>query len=352
MAQPTWTFYLTDEAGTQLAELTHATDKTLTIGNNTGSVLSFRLPLTHTHASLVSTGDTLVKAYRKNQNGVRTIRFHGQVWSCEYAGNDSLDAMQVVVADPFAVLAHRYTQATFSSVDQGTILKTLVDAANSDQDTRIRTNTANIQASTTRTIDWSTTRKAIAETFTELAEMDAGCDWELRPIEYASGKIVDLYVYATRGTTKNQATFAYGPRTANTVTSMQRTLSLDGMANVVNAYGDPALTVETATNYTSVNTYGQLTADLSYPDVDNQTYLAALATEYLAEHGTPTESIRVAAGRNAPSVWDDFSPGDTVRVHGEKGAMNFTSSMRVDAITVGVDDNGIETTQDITGVVV
>lgn len=349
MVQPAWELYLSDLSGNTLADLTDAWGKQFTFIDGAAATVSFDLPLNHAHAAKVAAGTTLLIAYRTPVNGTKAVRFHGTCWNVEARGSDGMDMLNCTFADPMAVLSARHTTTTFNSTALGTIIKTLVDNANSDNDTRIATDASWIQSSPVHTVNWADTRKPVGEAIQEFAELLDGVGVELRPTEYAAGKISQLFVYSPKGSVQDSALFAYGASTVSNLTSVTYSTSMAGMANHVVAYGDANIS-STKTDATSIATYGRMEANLNFSDITNTTHLGAAAQEWLGDNSTPVVTVTLNAALNAPRVFDDYVPGDTVRVHGSKGAMDFVENVRVVSVTLDVDDLGREVSSSVEGV--
>lgn len=348
MAQPFWHFVLADVAGTTLADINLASSRQVSYQLNGASSCSFQLPLTSSNAAVVNPGSSYIKAYRTSAvTGLKTLQFYGPVWVAEEQGGgagNGVDQLKVTAYDPLIYLGKRFTTATYAATptDQGAILKALVDTTNSANETGIRTNAANIVASTTASPDWSTSKVDLLQIMQQFGDAFGGVDTALIPIELTGGKTCDLYVYNRRGGAKANAIFGYGSATVNNCFGMNRVRSMETVANDVLGFSDTVSS--NVVNTTSINSYRRLYADISLTEVTDPTVMANRTKGYLDTHDTPTsvQQLTINAGNAAPRLFDDFNIGDTVRVEFSKG-IAFDTSQRVWGCTVQIDDNGVET---------
>lgn len=347
MAQPDWEIVLADRNGTDLTFLTLGGDRKLTRQDRGASVLELQVPLTSEQASLIEAGTTRIKAYRlppdPDGDDEKVLRFNGIVWvTDEQANDDGVSYMKVVAVDPYgSTLAKRFTSANAGTVDQGTLLKTLVDSANSVSDTFVQTDAANVVASIARTIDWSLARKSLAEAFAEIAGAFDGTDWELRPIDNGA-KIADLHVFGgRRGSIRDEVVFGYGEGTVANCTAFARTSNMDKLATWIQGDGQGGAYFQW-TNPTKVTEFGRYERYTSYSDVANVTHLSNLVYKDLVDSYDPVPIIGFTAGPDAPRMFDDWDIGDTVRVQGRHGSISVDTAARIIGATVTIDNNGVE----------
>jgi hypothetical protein len=345
-----WDIYLSDLAGTLKARAPQQFRLELARKRNGASTLQLDLNHLDPAAALITPGETLVQAWRTNADGVRSIKHHGIVWdvSTDYASGD----MTVVVADPWARLAARYTSADFTSTDQGTIIKTLVDSCNSADDTGIETDADYIEATTSRDRTYSDGRTVVSDAILSFTQILDGIDVELVPIAYTAGKFARLYVYDRQGSTTPQAVFGIGPGTVANLSGLSRSRSMEAVATVVNAYGEGGI-VSTKTDATQLAALGLYTRDDTYSEVLQTTTLAEHAQETLDNYKTPSETVNATPGVNAPMLWDDFDIGDNVSVEAafvdqDNERHAFTTTARVEAATVEYASDRTERLSSIT----
>lgn len=347
MSQPTWQFWMVDAAGNTLADLSLLQDPNYSTTRVGSSVLQGKLPLTSDAAAAIPEGGAYIKAYRIKPGGSdsdRVLRFYGSLEIDEVEGSNATDSMMVTAYSPDAILENRITTATYSSATQrGTILQGVIDTANTDNDTGIRTNSINIEATTATTVDFSQDKPTIASVFSQFAEALDGCDAEFRPIELASGKIADLYVYNQRGTTNTGVVFGYGADTIANCTQMRRVRNRRNLENYVEGFS-AAVTV-TAQETSSINTNRKRYGSVSLTNEASTLEAQARVLGRLASQSTASAlaEYTVTTGPDAPRLWDDFNIGDTVTLDFRKGSIAFSVTQRVEAVTVQIDNNGVET---------
>ncbi len=84
----------------------------------------------------------------------------------------------------------------------------------------------------------------------------------------------------------------------------------------------------------------------SQTDVQSQPLLTQKANGLLRPNPIKTISFTPDLGLdNCPKPYDDFWLGDTVHFYGRRGAFSEDHAVRVNAITVVVDENGLETAE-------
>lgn len=347
MSSAVWNFSLVDINGNNITngELPLAFGRSITYQLNAPTILQFQLPLTSDDASAVTIGSSFIKAYRTPVGGTKTLVFYGPAWVDEIqtGSGSGVDSILVTAMDPLIYLSRRYTTAAYTATDQGTILKNIIDTTNtSDGETGIRTSSGNITASTSVDFDKTTEKPTVLDVVQQFSDQLDGCETWVSPIEYAGGKISDLYIAPKRGSIKDGVVFGYGDATVANCTSMGRTRNADKMVNDHTGFTD--LYSSTKTNTTSINSYRRLVLDQSYTNEKSKTLLANRVQGYLSKHDTPDDvaEYTITTGPRAPKLFDSFTIGDTVWLDFNKG-ISFQVQQRVYACTVDIDDQGLET---------
>lgn len=178
----------------------------------------------------------------------------------------------------------------------------------------------------------------IGEAIISLTQMLDGFDFEEVFVE--NGEVLaEFHVYARMGS-EVDARFEYGPATLANCRGVSRATSQP--ANGVRVIG--------ATGLVSVlgatNNYGQWFYQLSATNIEEQESLDNKAYGVLRPDPIRTLSFTPEYGLdNCPKPWDDFWIGDTVQFYGRRDSFEEDTSLRVNAITVVVDDNGNETAE-------
>jgi hypothetical protein len=353
VAQPTWQFWLVDAANNTLADLGLLAGVSVSYQRVGASVLQGSIPLTSDAAGALPDGGAYLKAYRTPAGGPpdedRVLRFCGPVEADEIDGSNGTDSLLLTAYSPDAILENRFTAATYASATQrGTILKEIIDTANADDDTGIRTSTSNLETTNTTTINLTDSKPSIASLIAQFGEALDGCDVEFRPIEYASGKIADLVVYNRRGDWNEGVVFGYGPGTAANCTSMKRTRNRRALENVVQGIS-PTIDIE-STDATSVATYGKRYGVVSLATETSQDEASAIALGRLAARSTAgalADYTATTSAQGAPRLWDDFDLGDIVTLDFRKG-LEFNVLQKVEGVTIAIDANGVESMSSLT----
>jgi hypothetical protein len=345
-----WTWLLCDAAGSALAELTTATARSLTFRRNTYGEATLTLSHDDEACQLLltaqqNTGMPTLRCYRRgNLDTAGILRFNGYLAGLTESLEDSA-ALTAVFRGPFGRLTGdgpdrgRFTLASAAAaqVDAGQIAKSLIDAANGDGFTGLAT-TGTIQATKLR--DRLYQYSNIGEAIINLTEILDGFDFEEL---YTEGGVTLalFYVYAAQGQDRPAARFEYGPETIANVRSVQRTTQPP--INVARVLGANGLT-GTAQNATSITKYGAWWTQQSAADVVEQLTLNDKAQALLRPN--PVKTIQFVPDLAiSPLPWDDFWLGDTIRFYGRRGAFTEDLTVRVNGVTVVIDDNGLEQTE-------
>lgn len=346
-AQPLWIFGLYDANGSLLADLSIASGRSISIALNTPTSVTFQVPLSHPTAALITPLSTYVKGYRQSTDGTRLLKFYGPVWVDEISSGQGVDMLQATALDPMAYLDRRYTSSSFTTVDRGQIIKSIIDTANGVSAIPISTTAGTITASSTLTADYSGEQPSIMDVINQFAEANDGCDTEIAPQELASGAIGRLNVYNRKGSYKANAVFAYGDGTLANCTSITRSRNADNVANYVLALEGDATSIWQ--NATSIASNRRLDSIQSLSTDTNLLSMSARTRRYLDTHDTPDKvsEYRITPGPRAPRYFDAFEVGDTMRVWFESGQVQFASTQRVYAVQLDIDDAGRETISSI-----
>jgi len=344
VTQPTWELVLADETGANTSLLTLASERQVTYQLNGATVIECSLPLTSDAAALITPGRSRIKAYRRGvDDDTSTLRAYGTIWTMEESAGDSgIGMARIVAVDPYGTtLARRHNSTNHGAIDQGTLIKTIIDTANATSATFVATDSANITASSSVTIDWTLTPKPIAEAMSDVANAQDGSDWQLSPVD--SGEdMADLIVYGgQRGSTQDDAVFGYGAGTVANCTAFKRTYDMEKLATWVHGDGQGGAWFEW-TNDTQSAAYGRHEAYIALSDVTAAAQLSALTYRELVTRYPPLPVIGFTAGLRAPRIFDVWNIGDTVRAQARYGTMTVDERVRVIGATIAIDDNGVE----------
>lgn len=335
-----WTFQLCDHAGSALAEITAYQGVTLSFGRNQSAEVGISVSIEGDVASLVvsalTNGIPILKGYRQ-EGATKTLRFKGHLVQVQEQAEQDATATYVF-RDPLgSTLARRFTDASvaFSADDQGQIIKSLIDTANSEADTGVVTTGGTIE--TTKDRDRTYESKPVAEAIIEMTEVLDGPDILLTPVE-SGATCSTLNVYASLGDDQPGAMFGYGGATVANVQSVQRfTTPPCNKVRVLGADGKTSDKSDSA----SIALYGVWMDVQSASDVIEQTTLDDKAQEAIRPSPIRTVSWTADPAR-CPQPWEDWDLGDTVRFVARRGSLVEALSTRVNGFTIALDDGGRE----------
>jgi hypothetical protein len=313
----------------------------VSVQHNVATTMALALHADDPAAALPIPGSTLVQAWRTGADGVKRVRFAGIVWGVEEQLGAGERAVNVVAVCPWAILDRRYTTAAYAATDQGAIIKDLVDDANTDRNTYIRTDADLVEATITRDRSWSDNRTPVSDAILSFTELLDSVDIYLSPIEYANGKIAELYVVERRGSVDPVAVFGVGVGTVDNCLTIARSRSMEGVGTRVVATGAGGLTV-TVNDATQQSALGLLVEDRSFGSVVMSSTLTAHAQEVLDHVKRADVAVAATPNYNAPMLWDDFDIGDVVDVQAAYQSVAFIERARVFAASVTVDEAGNE----------
>lgn len=342
---------LCDPAGVQLAELGTARDRLLAFQRNTYGEATFTLSHDDDAAQLLldtvkNAGIPTLRCYRQGTNDpAGVLRLNGYLAAINETADPDAAALAATFRGPFSRLLGdgadrgRFTSAAFTATDAGQIAKNLLDApdgANLDGYTGLGT-TGTIQATKLRDRLYVNTN--VGEAIVNLTRVRDGFDFEEAYVAQGTTLAV-LNVYASQGSVQPNARFEYGPNTIGNVRSLQRTIQQPiNRAKVLGANG----LVGTAQDNASIAKYGLWPIQQGAPDVLEQTTLDDKARALLRPNPVKTIAF-VPELAISPLPWEDFWLGDTIRFFASRGALQEDLTVRVNAITIAIDDTGREAT--------
>jgi hypothetical protein len=337
-----WHWVLTDGNGSGLAELTTAAGKKIDYKRSGLPEASCTISLEDEAASLLwdcllNTSLPRLKAYRDG-----TLRFRGYLAPFQEELEEAA-TMSLVFRGPFGRLlgdgdgGGRFTAESLDEIaDAGQIAKDLIDAANADRTTRIAT-TGTIETTKLRerTYEYANVGDEIVNLSS--ATMLDGYDFEVTPSDGSTTEGI-FNVYAQQGSDQPNAVFEYGEATLANVQQVTRSvLPPVNAVRVLGAEGD----VAEVTDAGSISKYGKWWRQESSSDVADFAVLQDQAYGFLRPDPirildfTPDPAL-------APLPWDAYWLGDTVPFRGRRGAFNEDVSVRVNGISVAIDENGNE----------
>lgn len=344
---PAWTFAVTNRAGT-VAALPEPSGAQLTLRLNGAAELTGVQDARTSAATEFEPAATAVRAYR---DGV--LRFNGLTSEPLVRG---ARGVQFRAADPWEVLTQRFRASarTFTTTDAATILKELVDDENAREATLLDVATPPVTVNRDRAYEPG---KQIAEAGLELANADDGFWFYVTPLDTGAAGETDVgqlqIKYPAAGTDRDAAVFYYVPTGANLADWTEEFRNPKTSVTALGAREGETQTTGTASDAAGIAAYGLLELQTSHTDVSEQALLDDLAAEALEP--VPPAAYTVAPiafhedGPRVPTLFDDFVPGDRVRLRILHGATDVDEWALVTAATLAIDDRG--TTERLTNLV-
>ena len=328
-----WTWVLTDGSGNALAELANADGRTLRFKRNTPAEASCTVSHDDPETIEVLTANIpRLKCYRDG-----TLRFHGALSSIDEQADTQASQVVLNFVHPDKLLATRFTTSTHAATDAGTIAWTLINSANSDDDTGIRQGTINTTKSRTREYRF----KQVLEAIQQLTAVLDGFDYEVVATEDAddAAELGTITVWQAQGSDQSDARFEYGAGTLANCSSITRQLLPP--VNAVTLEGENGLTV-TVTDAASITRYGRYDVFESRTDIADQATLTERAREKLRI--TPVRILQFTPDpKLAPAPFTGYFLGDTVRFAANRNALDIPEmTPRVQSIEIRIDSSGNE----------
>lgn len=315
------------------------------------ATVSFTVRLDNEHVDRLSAAFGNIKVYRD-----KVLVFHGPIISAEEQAERETQSVAVTCSDAAWVLSRRLlaqpTPAIYALAARSAIFNALMVTTNAAGETGVDYTTLawTSGSSITHKIEPYT---PVLTTLQQLGTALDGFDWLVRPREnWANGastsvKLGNLDLQTVIGANKPNAVFEYGVGTRSNVLSYGLTTTRDGQANKVYHLDANARTEISATDATSIATWGLL-QDQAAGDFTDATYRQKLVDEHVRVRKYPRTLVRMTptidpgnAGQ-VPEPFVDYDVGDTITarmIHGRK--VRFAGFLRVFGIRTTLD-NGFE----------
>jgi hypothetical protein len=351
-----WTYILTDETYTPVAEIVNAYDRKVSIPLNRIDSASFRIRLDNPLAPNIMTASSYVKAYRDD-----LLTFFGPIVTAEETG--AADGASIAVnclgagwAFTKRLVGKSAAGTTFTTTDRATIVDTLLATANAENNTGVGSAVGNTAASASTYV--AGPYKMLDATITELSTGTAGFDWRVLPNENwvngvkTSDTIGAFYARPVIGSVAPEAVFEWGGG-RNNVANYTRTMNREGQANKLyhnaapgpDAPGYPTLSTS---DPASITEFHQL-EDVVQADLLDPTLRSAILAAHLSVRSFPRHIVQFSPhidpqgiGR-LPNYGQHYTVGDQVRMRVE-----YNSEPRIDAlvrvwgVAFEIDNNGVE----------
>lgn len=299
--------------------------------------------------AVANTGMPTLRCYRRADNESRaTLRFNGYLAPFQEDIEEAA-TLSLTFRSPLGRLTGdgsdrgRFTAANvvFVATDAGQIAKSLIDTTNSvDGPTGLATTgTIEVTKSRDRTYQFAN----VGEAVTNLTNVLDGFDMYEAFVDDQGATLAALNIVAAQGQLRDATRFEYGADTLSNVRSLTRTTQPP--INVAQVLGANGL-VSTQPDAASITKYGVWMTQASASDVSEQATLDDKAKALLRPNPVKTINFVPDFGLgNCPRPWDDFWLGDTVHFFARRGALSEDVQVRVNGVTVTIDDNGFETTE-------
>lgn len=349
-----WSIEASSFGGVGIGEVDNAYDREFTFLLDRTNTVGFKLQSAHPLAPYLATMKVLIKLYFG-----RTLMFHGPVVSYTRSAEAADRSISVVAADPSWFFAKRligktaagYVQPTIT--DRGQIWRTLLDAANVEGETGIRTGAENFLSGSTSTYS-SGAYKPMQEALADLSTGVYGFDWEIKPIDWLGGKIGDWHADPLLGVFREDVIFEYGHGSSSNIKSVTDTGDRSGQANKVyhisstgpDAAGTP---VAVQSDATAITNWG-LMEDLAEADLIDNTLRQTLVDEHVRIRKNPRRIVVFTPNDfhpsdpgNVPVFGSDYILGDMLRARAkDESGEWFDGLFRVYGYTSKPNETGIE----------
>lgn len=343
---------LTDRVFAPQGEITNFSSFNFFRGLSKVATVGFTVRLDNALVDRLSACDGNIKVYR---NGA--LIFHGPIVSAEEQAEKDTQTLAVTCADPAWYLGHRVAgksptgTITSTATSRATIAKTMIDAANIDNETGIDTTTYTFSAGSAITHKYGPYVLALP-VLQELSSALDGFDWIVNPIQNWAGgslgwttvKLGAINMQTVLGSSKPNAVFEYGVGTRSNVLSYGLTTTRDQQANWVYHFNSNDSSLYTGFDIPSKNTWG-LMEDVAAGDFTDTTYRQSLVNEHVRVRKNPRTLVRMTphidpgvTGR-IPQPMVDYDVGDTITarfVH--DGRVRFAGFLRVFGIRTSLED--------------
>lgn len=351
MAQARWRAVLTNSAYKPLDELMTANGVTFSRSINKLATASFVVPFTAKNFQVMADLEGFIKLYRGT-----SLKFFGPLITSEETAEREAQSMALTAADCGWILNKRLAgksqagQQFTTATNVAAISKTLIDAANTEAETGIKTDTVTLTAGSSRTYTAGPYRPVL-QSVQELGSALDGYDWRFVPIENwvngaVSGTKIGYFDAQTLiGVDNKLSVFEYGPNTRSNIVGYAKTTTRDGQATRVYLPNSTFLNVAgPATNTAAEAIWGRTEDVLSLPDITDATMRTQIVTEHTTVRGYPRRIIRITphidpgvTGR-VPQPFVDYDVGDTVYAKIiANGSTRFQGAARVYGINVNIE---------------
>lgn len=333
-----YSFEIVDSSGGLVALLDKARGRTFTVTRNRPGFATFTLSVDDPKATkdILKIGVNELRIKRGNR-----YLWGGQLARIETQLEGESGTVYVTAHGFLELFAKRFTASSraFTATDAGTIASTLVAEAQKTggsydpvKDFGVRDGT--IQTSVNR--DRSYEYKEVKDALIQLSEVKNGFDFEV-----TYDKKLNVF-YPRQGQLKSELVLRY-PGNIQKLSLPTDTHDLVNQVIVRGSGFGASQPVATRNDTPSQSGYKLRQAIVDYPDVSETVTLEEHGDEILRVQAVPIEIPELTLFGNQDPHIGDFWIGDSVRVKANKGLVQIDNDYRVDQVSVGVDENDVET---------
>lgn len=348
-------------------ELLNASDRVTNIALSKTDTATFKIRTDNPLADLCISLEGYVKVYRDG-----SLTFYGSLYTAEESVDEQGAYITCSAVSPAFQFQKRflYPNTIVYTADRAAITATLMGNLNTQfasyyagpfsgvEDYRAIGETGIdatvLPVSSGSTISYNVgTIKSMADIISELSSGTQGFDWRLVPHENFSGGVVTGSTIAyftaaqTLGSTKPEAVFEFGTG-RNNIKAYTRTVSRDTQANRIYHVGPSGA----ATIDYSIPSFRRWNAaeDHINTDINDAAAAADLAAQHIYVRKEPRTTISFTPSGDygdsrLPKFGVDYGIGDVITGRAvSNGSTRFNGLFRVWAVSLAVDNNGIETT--------
>lgn len=328
-----------DKNGDELGEFTQWTNLNFSEKQNDYGECRFDVPITSSELL------DLVAARRYE---TYVVRNGSVVWSGEQVARsgdlkaNSPNYLTIVSRTFFEMLNARYTGAfvRFNNIDQGTILKSLVDTSQALTDGDLGFTFGSHTTGTNRDREYS--NQNIMEAFINMSNVINGPDFFITHDK-------EINIVSFKGIDKSaQAVLEWGTN-LESVNIIEDFSTPANQAIVLGAGFGSSQTIGTSTDTSARATYKLRQQRSSEIDVSGQSVLEAKAQALVRKYKQSLLSLSIVQLPNTNPGFSTVSLGDSIRVKIKEGIYNINNRFRVYGYNVQVDDNNKETISYLVG---
>jgi hypothetical protein len=353
-----WSLRATSLGGVGLAEIENASEREVAHLLARTNTASFQIPSSSPLTNYIASTAVLIQAYWGAQ-----LRFHGRVISYNRVANEDGRSLAVVAADPSWVFSRRLVgkaggvgRVFGTPTDAGLMAKTLIDEANVERRTGVRTGALPYLAGSSG-IYVSGPFKPLSEAIMDLSVGKFGFDWTVEPIPYDAATLSwgDWRAAPVIGTYREDAIFHYieggGGNMKGITDSVEKTTQANRVYHFTefgpSASGVPTVSASDPTTIADDGLYEDLAQAQLYDTALRQNLVNSHVS--LRKHPRrivtfqPQDHDPLSTSNQVPVFGVDYDLGDVVRARAEdEHGVWFDGYFRVYGWTAKPTNEGLE----------